>query len=105
IRMFLRGGTGALDALWTRLVQLPDLVRHRRAANTRGGSARNIAAHYDLGNEFYQLFLDDDTLAYSCALFVAPGPRAEMSLADAQRAKLDRLCDWLALSAGDHLLE
>jgi cyclopropane-fatty-acyl-phospholipid synthase len=65
------------------------------------GSRRNIHAHYDLGNDFYQLFLDPDTLAYSCACF----PRPDMSLADAQRAKLDRLCDLLALSPRDHLLE
>jgi cyclopropane-fatty-acyl-phospholipid synthase len=95
-----RPGRG-LETPLTRLAQLPDLVRHRRAANTRTGSARNIAAHYDLGNDFYRLFLDEDTLAYSCAYY----PRAGMSLADAQRAKLDRLCDWLELSPRDHLLE
>jgi cyclopropane-fatty-acyl-phospholipid synthase len=100
IRAFLRATNAAgLESPLTRLAQLPALARHRRAANTRAGSARNIHAHYDLGNEFYRLFLDDETLAYSCALYPAA------SLADAQRAKFERLCDWLELSPRDHLLE
>lgn len=102
LRVFLRG-TAALGAEspLTRLAQLPSLVRHRLADNSEDGSARNIHAHYDLGNAFYQLFLDPETLAYSCAHYTDPA----MSLADAQRAKLDRLCDLLALSPRDHLLE
>ena len=101
IRLFLRATAArGLESPITRAAQLPALLRHRRAANTRPGSERNIHAHYDLGNEFYRLFLDDDTLAYSCAIW----DRAR-TLADAQRAKLDRLCDWLALSPSDHLLE
>ena len=100
LRAFLRGtDAGGFESRLTRLAQLPALARHRRAANTRSGSARNIHAHYDLGNEFYQLFLDEETLAYSAAIYPAP------TLADAQRAKLDRLCDWLELSPRDHLLE
>ena len=104
IRLVL-GATGArgLESPLTRIGQLPALVRHRRAANTPYGSQRNIHAHYDLGNAFYRLFLDPETLSYSCGLFSAGGPA--MSLADAQRAKLDRLCDLLALSPRDHLLE
>ena len=100
VRAFLRGtASRGLESPLTRIAQLPALARHRRAANTRAGSARNIHAHYDLGNAFYGLFLDDDTLAYSAGLYPAA------SLADAQRAKLERLCDWLALSPRDHLLE
>ena len=100
VRVFLRGtGSRGVESPLTRLVQLPSLARHRRAANTLGGSQRNIHAHYDLGNDFYRLFLDEETFAYSCAIYPAP------SLADAQRAKLDRLCDWLDLSPRDHLLE
>lgn len=100
LRAVLRGTRArGLESPLTRLVQLPALVRHRRATNTLAGSRRNIHAHYDLGNDFYRLFLDEETLAYSCAIYPAP------SLADAQRAKLDRLCDWLALSPRDHLLE
>jgi cyclopropane-fatty-acyl-phospholipid synthase len=103
LRLVLRatGGRG-IESPLTRLAQLPSLVRHRRAVNTMQGSRRNIHAHYDLGNAFYQLFLDPETLAYSCAMFSG---RSTMSLADAQRAKFDRLCDLLALSARDHLLE
>jgi len=100
LRVFLRGTRArGVESPLTRLVQLPALARHRRAANTPRGSQRNIHAHYDLGNEFYRLFLDEETLAYSCAIYPAA------SLADAQRAKLDRLCDWLELSPRDHLLE
>jgi cyclopropane-fatty-acyl-phospholipid synthase len=102
LRIFLRGTRArGVESPLTRLAQLPALLRHHLAANTLGGSRRNIGAHYDLGNDFYRLFLDADTLAYSCAIY--PSPAA--SLADAQRAKLDRLCDSLALDARDHLLE
>jgi cyclopropane-fatty-acyl-phospholipid synthase len=101
-RAFLRAsGARGVESPLTRLGRLPELLRHRRAANTLAGSQRNVHAHYDLGNAFYRQFLDDDTLAYSCALFREPA----LSLADAQRAKLDQLCDWLALSPRDHLLE
>ncbi|MDB4959376.1 MAG: Cyclopropane-fatty-acyl-phospholipid synthase [Myxococcales bacterium] len=104
LRVFLRAtaarGRG-IESPLTRLAQLPSLLRHRRSANTRAGSERNIHAHYDLGNPFYRLFLDPETLAYSCAMFASPAT----SLADAQRAKLDRLCELLDLSPRDHLLE
>jgi cyclopropane-fatty-acyl-phospholipid synthase len=105
MRVFLRGTQArGLESPLTRLAQLPALLRHRRARNTPSGSERNIHAHYDLGNAFYSLFLDPETLAYSCAHW--PGlASCSMTLADAQRAKLDRLCDQLALSASDHLLE
>jgi cyclopropane-fatty-acyl-phospholipid synthase len=77
----------------------------RRAAhwlrrNSRSGSRRNIAAHYDLGNDFFRLMLDE-TWMYSCALF----EREAMTLADAQAAKLDRICRALALGPDDHVLE
>ena len=101
LRLVLRAAPRGIESPLTRLGQLRSLVRHRRAANTLHGSRRNVHAHYDLGNAFYQLFLDPDTLSYSCAHFARPG----MTLADAQRAKLDRLCDLLALSPRDHLLE
>jgi cyclopropane-fatty-acyl-phospholipid synthase len=103
VRVFLRGtGAAGIESPLTRVAQLSSLVRHRRAANTREGSARNVHAHYDLGNAFYRLFLDDETLAYSCAYW--PDGRTT-SLAAAQRAKLDLLCDALELSPRDHLLE
>jgi cyclopropane-fatty-acyl-phospholipid synthase len=73
---------------------------HAAARNTREGSRRNIAAHYDLGNDFFALMLDP-TMMYSCAFFEAP----EQSLQAAQEAKLDRICRKLGLQPSDHLLE
>lgn len=116
LRVFLRASRAqGLESPLTRLARLPALARHRRAANTVTGSQRNIHAHYDLGNDFYRLFLDEETLAYSCAWWPPPGLAAagplpagasgQLTLAEAQRAKLERLCDWLALSPRDHLLE
>ena len=100
IRTFLRATAArGVESPLTRLAQLPALLRHWRAANTRTGSARNIHAHYDLGNDFYRLFLDPDTLSYSCGIWRGA------DLAAAQHAKHERLCELLALSARDHLLE
>jgi len=101
IRLFLRATRArGLESPLTRLGRLPVRVRHWRAGNSRTGSARNIHAHYDLGNDFYRLFLDD-SMAYSCALW----PRPDITLDEAQAAKAERLCVWLDLGAGDHLLE
>ncbi|MHB8902791.1 MAG: class I SAM-dependent methyltransferase [Thermoguttaceae bacterium] len=68
--------------------------------NTRSGSRRNIAAHYDLGNEFFQQFLDD-TMAYSCGIFERP----DSTLREASVAKFERICRALRLAPSDHLLE
>lgn len=68
--------------------------------NTQAGSRRNIAAHYDLGNDFFATFLDE-TWMYSSAIFTRP----DMSLAEASTAKLDRICRKLALTPQDHVLE
>jgi cyclopropane-fatty-acyl-phospholipid synthase len=73
---------------------------HWLQSNTRQGSARNISAHYDLGNEFYELMLDE-TMAYSCGIFQRP----DTTLADASRAKFDNACKRLELRPEDHLLE
>ena len=75
-------------------------IAHWMHRNTRGGSRRNIAAHYDIGNDFFRLFLDE-TMMYSCALFERP----EMTLAEASGAKLDAICARLELRPGDHVLE
>jgi len=79
-----------------------DVYSHRRNRNTRKGSKRNIAHHYDLGNDFYRLFLDD-SLAYSCAYYDHDKP--DDSLGSAQRRKFDLICQKLGLNAQDHLLE
>lgn len=68
--------------------------------NTRAGSRRNIVAHYDLGNEFFSLFLDP-TMTYSCGVF----ENGAASLEEAQREKIDRACRKLDLRPTDHLLE
>ena len=68
--------------------------------NTLEGSRRNIHAHYDLGNEFFALFLDE-TMTYSCGIFESE----EASLRDASIAKYDRVCRKLRLSPADHLVE
>lgn len=73
---------------------------HRLNKNTRAGSRRNISAHYDLGNDFFRLWLDE-TMMYSSAVF----ERADMSLYEASVAKLDRICQKLELGPGDHVLE
>ncbi len=67
---------------------------------TRAGSRRNVAAHYDAGNDLFALFLDE-TMTYSCAYFESE----ESTLEEAQVAKLDLACAKLALTPDDHLLE
>ncbi|ODP32846.1 cyclopropane-fatty-acyl-phospholipid synthase family protein [Pandoraea sp. ISTKB] len=76
-------------------------VRHRLRRNTRTGSRRNIHAHYDIGNDFYGLWLDS-TWTYSSGLFEGDANR---SLAAAQHAKYQRIIDTLALRPGDRVLE
>jgi len=76
--------------------QIADMVPH----NDRAGSRRNISAHYDLGNQLFSLFLDS-TMMYSCALFESP----DLTLEQAQIAKLERICQQLRLGPDDHLLE
>jgi cyclopropane-fatty-acyl-phospholipid synthase len=90
------GGTRLL----TTLGRWADLLRHRLRRNSLRGSRGNIRYHYDLGEDFYALFLDP-SLTYSCAIFDPPG----ISLADAQREKLERIGRALELAPGDRLLE
>jgi cyclopropane-fatty-acyl-phospholipid synthase len=75
-------------------------VRHKLRANTIAGSKKNIRAHYDLGNEFYELFLDSQMM-YSSAYFRGE----DDSLEAAQREKIDLACRKLDLQAGDRVLE
>lgn len=81
-------------------VRLGLKLAHAMNRNTHSGSRKNIAAHYDLGNDFFRLFLDS-AMMYSAALFTTP----ETSLETASRAKLDEICRQLELEPGDHLLE
>ena len=68
--------------------------------NTQIGSRRNIEAHYDLGNEMFELFLDP-TMMYSSAYY----PKPESTLEEASVAKLKRICDKLQLTSDDHVIE
>jgi cyclopropane-fatty-acyl-phospholipid synthase len=91
----------ALSAGWFRVpLQLRRTLAHRARRNTRGGSRRNIEAHYDLGNDFYRLFLDD-TMTYSSAVFETP----DQPLAAAQRNKYRRVAEGARLRSGQHVLE
>ena len=89
-----------MDRGWARLTAPIHRLFHLFRRNTKGGSRENIFAHYDLGNDFYALFLDE-TLTYSCAIF----PCAESTLAEASLVKYDRICRKLHLSPSDHVLE
>jgi cyclopropane-fatty-acyl-phospholipid synthase len=97
--LLLRNAGAAAEHRTTvrRLLELRPRL-HRRNGLAR--SRRNIAYHYDLGNELFALMLDE-TMTYSCAVFERP----DTSLAEAQRAKYERLCRQLELDAGDHVLE
>jgi cyclopropane-fatty-acyl-phospholipid synthase len=89
-----------LESPVTRLRNLWAKLAHRLRRNSRGGSRRNIRDHYDLGNDFFALFLDD-TLTYSCGVFETP----QATLEQASIAKLDAVCRKLQLSADDHVVE
>ena len=75
-------------------------VFHRMNANTKTGSRKNISAHYDLGNSFYDKWLDD-SMTYSAAFF----EKDDDDLKTAQIAKYRRLAEMADLKAGDHVLE
>jgi cyclopropane-fatty-acyl-phospholipid synthase len=102
IRLAARNVHG-FDRLRARLAPVRLPLQNARALlvrNTRRRSRRDIAAHYDLGNELFSKMLDT-TMSYSCAVFDGPG----MTLEEAQIAKLDRICDKLELGPDDRLLE
>jgi len=82
------------------LLQPLHWLMHALRKNTQEGSRKNISAHYDLGNDFYRLWLDR-TMTYSCNIF----EREDATLEDAATAKYDRICRKLALSRSDHVLE
>ena len=102
VRIFVRNLDSAhsIDATTSWLRRAFNRFLQKLRANTVKGAKSNIAEHYDLGNDFYSLWLDQ-TMNYSCALFEQPG----MSLAEASTAKMDRACRQLDLKPGEHLLE
>ena len=93
----------SLDRLRALLAPVRWPVAHTRALlwpSTRRRRRRDVAAHYDLGNELFARMLDP-TISYSCAIF----EQDRMTLEQAQLAKLERVCDWLHLGPGDRVLE
>lgn len=91
---------GSVDSMIARLVRGLSTCAHFFRRNTLRGSRRNIAAHYDLGEEFYSLFLDE-TMTYSAGVFLNP----HSTLADSSREKYDRVCRKMRLAPQHHILE
>lgn len=83
------------------LRKIQDNFLNRPRANTLTGSRHNIHHHYDLGNDFYELWLDREAMQYTCAYF----PEATLTIEQAQRAKLDHVCKKLRLKPGDRVVE
>jgi len=90
----------AMEKGWAWLSTPVTRLLHFMSRNTKDGSRRNIAAHYDLGNDLFALFLDE-TMAYSCGIF----EREQATLHDASIAKFERICRQLELCPADRLLE
>lgn len=102
VRVFLANAP-ALPAVEGRLagaLRWIDAIRRADHAATPEESREHVAAHYDIGNDFYELVLDP-TLSYSCAKFSRPG----MTLEEASIEKIRGVCEALALSQGTRLLE
>lgn len=102
LRIFARNlnAAGRLNQGIAMLKRTGSRFFHWLHANTRTGSRRNIGAHYDLGNDFFRLWLDD-SMAYSSAIFPTP----DATLLEASHEKFDRVCRKLRLTPDDHLLE
>lgn len=95
-----REALNAIDQGSARLSAAVMKIWHAFNRNSLAGSRRNIAAHYDLGNDFFGEWLDE-RMMYSSALYT----RTEDTLEQAQLAKLDRICNKLGLRPEHHLLE
>ena len=89
-----------MDKGWSWLSEPVHKLYHYFRRNTLKGSKENIVAHYDLGNDFYRLFLDE-TLTYSCGIF----EHENTTLEAASIAKYDRICRKLQLHPEDHVIE
>ncbi len=101
-RIFLRNIdlTDRMDRGLSRAFAVVNRLYHWWHSNSREGSRRNIHAHYDLGNDFFRLWLDE-TMAYSSGIFLTP----TSTLHDASVEKIDRACRKLDLKPSDNLLE
>jgi cyclopropane-fatty-acyl-phospholipid synthase len=102
VRLFVvnRHMMNAMDGRFGFAAQAALRLLHFLNRNSKRGSARNIAAHYDLGNPLYELMLDP-TMAYSCGIFAD----ASTTLEQASLAKFDAVCRKLQLSPADQVLE
>ncbi|CAH2655648.1 Cyclopropane-fatty-acyl-phospholipid synthase [Caenorhabditis elegans] len=90
-----------------KIAKVVNYVQHWLLENTISQSARNIQAHYDLGNDMFKLFLDK-SMTYSSALFDEVKPVTDVDFVELEKAqykKIDRLIDQLELKADDHVLE
>ena len=103
-RLDVRGGLERVVEAVSRLSLLPSPIERITSplsvANDQTRARRNVHHHYDLGNDFYQSWLDDQ-MVYTCAYFEHP----DVSLEDAQRAKLDLVCRKLRLQPGETVVE
>ncbi len=101
VRLFARNADLLDRETWvTRLASAADRLLHARNRNSRAGSRRNVRAHYDLGNDLYETFLDP-SMTYSCALFET----GKETLEEAQEKKLRRIAEKARIRPGDHVLE
>jgi len=102
IRMILHNQSmrSSLEEGTARLLRPLRAALHALRRNHRRGSRRNISAHYDLGNDFFSLFLDP-TMTYSCGVFERP----DSTMEEASLAKYERICKAIDLREADHLLE
>lgn len=89
-----------LDSKWSSMLNLACKLLHRLRPNTLEKARKNIAAHYDLGNDFFSLFLDKSML-YSSAIY----PTEDSTLTEASIYKMAHICERLQLKPTDHLLE
>ena len=94
-----RGISGLGKKSWLR--QLIHRFGHRRIFNSEDKAKENIHHHYDIGNDFYKLWLDTEEMQYTCAYF----PLDKMTLEQAQIAKLHHICQKLQLAPGDTVVE
>lgn len=95
-----RGSLRSLDSGWAKISLPIRLLKQALLRNTHAGSRRNIAAHYDLSNDFFQIMLDP-TMMYSCAFF----EHEQMTMEEASVAKLEMICRKLQLAPSDKVLE
>ena len=89
-----------LEKTWARVRNTTHWIQHQLRRNTKAGSRRNIEEHYDLGNDFYALFLDS-TMNYSSGIF----PHESSSMLEASLTKMDWIGQKLQLKPTDHVLE